>query len=1209
MFRSNRNNHFCSRLDFAKRGIFTLCLIMLAVCMTRIAGHAQTITASITGTVTDPAGKAVKDASVVAKNTDTGLSFPTKTNHDGVYTINYLPVGPYTLQIMANGFKEADFSSFTLIGGQVARFDGSLKVGSTSEAIIVTTESPLINTQNAELSTTISASMLKELPLVSDNIMGLALLTPGVVVATPSTLDSVSASSPLSSFNAAGNREQSNNFTLDGVDINNAVDNYLGYSVNRDALQEFRIITGNGNAEYGNANGGQVVMVTKSGTNKYHGSASVQFQNTLMNANSWLAKNVLPGTAKTPRASQNRDFYSGTLGGRLIPDKLFFFADYRGVRQHVTTVVNSSQPDPAYGGNPLFDMTGQAGLKGTGTAYDPTLGKAVPITNPAAKYLLAHPEIYPTCNQSPCSTSIKSLSSNYTGYQGVKTQIDQGDVKLDWRMDARDQLSGRYSMARYYINYYKVPTPTTLPMNSSYPYTGFVVNWDRVISPNIVNEARIGYSRSLFIQTATDIDGYWGNSGFSKLGIPYPVGSQTAEGFPEMVFAGTGPSLTSIGSPSANTRRTFNAFNYSDDLSWQLGKHELKIGGILLRYQENVYFAGTTTAGALGVFTFTGSSSAVSSTGSYWSDFLQDKASTYAIGSQTGEWGQRQWRPALYVQDNWKLKPDLTVNMGLRWEYDSPYTEVNNKQANVDPATGKVTVAGTDGASRTLYDSYWGGFMPRVGFAYSPTALRNRFVIRGGFGITNYFEGLGANQRLTMNPMFVFNAVPSANTTAPYAVENGFGTYTPGIAQSTSFSAWDTHIKPALTQQYDLLLGYQLSNSTSVQLGYAGQTGHHLISLLALNQATCSTIPIPNQETPCKVPMLSTFPKLAAGGFHYTESGAVMNYNALQATLTQHDFHGLEMIANYSYGKAMTDAPGFYGTSGVPGAYNAYPQDSYNLAGEYGAAYFDATHIVSGAVVYRLPIGRGKLIGTGWNHWLDTGLGGWSLGITAQYRTGFPIPIISTSYYSPSGHGGYARANKYRPLKVVHRGIRNAQNARDIMWFGNDPSAEGVATKSGTTTYGTTGVLGRTGSSNSITSGSTISGTTCKTLSSSPLNPSASAYPEYVSINGGTKTCVNVFTANDNGVSAYGEELTTGFGTSSVSTERMPGYHDLSASASKAFAIRAGTSIAFRADAYNLLNSVSLAAPNNNISSTSFGQITNTSSTERRLQLSLKLLF
>ncbi|MDE1163144.1 MAG: TonB-dependent receptor [Acidobacteriaceae bacterium] len=1135
---------------------------------------AQNVTSGVTGVVTDSSGALVVGASVVARNTATGLTFPTKTNKSGIYNLASLPPGPYTLAITGQGYGKSTVPQFALESAQTAHYNIQLVVGEASTTVVVSSAAPILNTQDATLSTTLGSTEISKLPLVADNIMTLGLLTPGAIQPNPGAYDNIYHSTGFSnqSFNVNGNREQSNNFTLDGLDINDAIDNWMAYTPSRNSLQEYQMITGNNTAEYGNANGGQVVMTTKSGTNQFHGSAFFQMQNTLLNANSWLQKHT---ATITPRQPLNRTYFGGTLGGPLMKNKLFFFVDYRGVRQHQTGVNLSTQPDPAYLNNPAHDETGQAGLKGTGTAYDPYLNTTVPISNPAAEYLLQHPTWYPVCNQYNPGQAVgtgcvrNSSGANYEGFTRNGTLINQGDVKLDWRLRESDMISGRFTRVQNSTKTTAVAMPVDTPLSGDYPYIGFVVNWTHTISPNLLNEARVGYSRSRYTNYPVDITGLIGTTGLQNLGIPGPT--QVFPGVPTVTFSGTGPAVGSFG-PSNGGRATdgmTNAFTYGDKISWFHGRNSIKFGAQAVRYQENRYYSGN--IGPLGSWTFTGSTTNSSiSTGSAWADFLEDKASAFSVGSSSGRWGARQWRPAIYFQDDYKALPNLTFNLGVRWEYDQPMYEVNNRQSNTDPSTGAITFAGVNGASRALYNSYWLGFMPRVGFAYTPGSS-NRLVIRAGYGITNYMEGMGAGQRLTQNPFFIYSAAGTAVTT-PEQMSIGYPALT-AVTPATLNSnllGWDVHLKPALVQQFDLILAYQISNTLALQAGYVGQDGDHLANLIGLNQAPCSILATSATSTPCNSPLATKLPALANHNVQYTQSEGVMNYNALQVTLRKNTTHNIFYLFNYTFSKSMTDSSGYYGSGGVLGSTYAYPQDSTNLAGDYGPSYFDARHLLSFAVTYKLPFGRGELIGSHWNRLEEALLGGWNTSMTGNYHTGFAQSVYSTTYYKVNGASANPiRANQYRPLKIVNRSYAH--------WLGTDPSA------------GYTAV-------NKTTNTSAVYSTVA-----SPANPTMNQ-----------KASSNViYTKNDNGVAAFGEELSTGFGTSHVGVLRDPGYHNFNAAMNKDFALPGSVVLGFRVDAYNVFNGVSWAAVESNISNSSFGAISSsgTSTTERHLQLALTLKF
>ena len=1072
--------------------------VVAAIALTMPAGWCQTITGAITGTVTDSSGAAIPGATVTATNVSTGVATPTQSNQNGIYNLRFLQIGQYRISVSASGFSTQTTNPFALEVSQEARIDVKMSIGSAAQTVNVTSAAPILNTENPTTGDSITAAMTTEMPLQARNFSALTTLVAGAITPNPSAQNSVARAGYNGGYFQNGNREQTNNYTLDGADINEAIDNYIGYSPNVDAIGELRIITGDATAEYGNANGGQVVMVTKSGTNQFHGDAFWFLENTNLNANSW--SNKFAGVKTVPVL--NRSIFGGTLGGPVFKDRLFFFVDYQGARQHLTTSEARSVPTLAMR-----------------SGFAPSLGHNVPISNPVAQYLLSHPDLYPVPNSGSPDSPVK----DYVGSYGTATHNNQGDIKIDAKVNDKDSVSGRFSIGRETDGNTKVTLPTDIPSNNSNPYTGFIVNWTHVFSPRIVSEARAGVGRTRYITIPTDLGGQFGITGNQKLGIP---GTQLVPGI--STFDVTTASIDPIGTTFQNpgngayagidSDSIVNAFTYGDNVSWQLGRHSIKFGGQALRYQENRYYSGND--GALGWFKYTGSA-----TGDTWADFLENRAFSFGQGAVTGRWGQRQWRDALFFQDDYKLRENLTVNLGLRWEWDQPLYEVNNKEVNVNLTTGAVLDAGVNGNSRALYNGFWGGFMPRVGFAFSPERFNGKFVVRGGFGMTNFLEGTGANLRLTLNPPFFIDSSSQSDGVTYFATQNGFPRPANAATLGGNIRVWDPHLKPALVQQFNLTTETQLNNTTSLVVAYLGQTGTHLVDPREGNQKLCPTCPLP----------VSSLPGLGAvQQVSLTESKSNMNYNALQVTGRRRLAKGLEFLTNYTWSKSLTNNLGYYGAGGGAAAsQSAYWQNAYDGGGDYGPAFFDATHIFSFSGYYDLPFGRGRLFGSGVNRLVDEVIGGWKVGAIASLHSGFPMTISSPEHYSVNQRAD--RANHYRILRV--RGRSTAH------WFGTDSSA----------------------------------------------NPCGSDV--------------------DNGACAYGQESTTGFGTARVGSERAPHYADFDMAASKAFAITEGSNLEFRADAFNVLNTTSLAPPVNDVSQTNFGQITGTVSTERQLQLALKLVF
>jgi carboxypeptidase family protein len=1009
------------------------CFVLLIGCTLSVA---QTITGSITGTVTDPGGAVVSGATVTATSAATGVSSPTQTNGTGVYTLKFLPIGQYTVAVTAPGFETSTTAPFTLEVAQEARVDVKLTVGSVSANVVVTSAAPILDVENPTTGDTITSETATEIPLQARNFSSLTSLVAGAVVTHPSTQNSVTRSGYNGGYFQNGNREQTNNYTLDGADINETIDNYIGYSPNVDAIGELKIITGDATAEYGNANGGQIVMVTKSGTNHFHGNAFEFLENQNLNADSWGNKHT-SGTP-SPVSPFNRSIFGGTFGGPVKRDKLFFFADYQGARQNTNSTTFYNVPTAALrnGDVPIqaVDGAGKPVVDGNGNPLYQI--QHFNVVSPAAQFLLANPKIYPSETVPGNDTTLNLVGGgtvanpnrNYFGTEKQFVQNDQGDAKVDWQVRQHDLVSGRFTIGREYDGNSSVSIPTEIPGNNANPYTGFIINWTHTFSSNIVSEARAGYGRARYTGVPVDVGGFFGPNGNQKLGIP---GVQGFPGFSGFNFSGTGVGVGNIGSSGVASDSIANTFTYGDNVSWQLGKHTVKFGAQVLRYQQNRYYSGNN--GALGYFNFTGNF-----TGSSWADFLTDQAFTYGQGEGTpSRWGQRQFRDAFFFQDDWKLYPNLTVNLGLRWEWDQPIYEVNNKQINLNIYTGQVSVAGVNGASRALYNPYWGGFMPRLGFAYSPEMFHDRFVIRGGYAITNFLEGTGANLRLPLNPPFFIDSQANYLGSGPaFRTENGFPRPANAAVLSGNVRAWQPNLKPALIQQFNLTSEYQVNNNTSLVVAYLGQVGTHLVDPREGNEKPTLTSPLPVSS----LPGLSLVQVVS-----YTESEAVSNYNALQVTARKRASNGLELLANYTYSKSLSNNLGYYGAGGVS-SQSAYWQNAYNGGQDYGPAFFDATHIFSVSGYYDLPFGRGKQFGSGINRVEDLAVGGWKLGFVSSLHSGFPVTITSTQEYFVNQRT--TRANQYRRLKIVNQSTNH--------WFGTDPSEVYCAsdTDNGTCAYG-----------------------------------------------------------------------------------------------------------------------------------------------------------
>jgi hypothetical protein len=1004
-----------------------LCLSVISflLLLAALPGRAQTVTGTVRGTITDPSGAIVAGATVIVTNTATGVQTSAITNQTGEYSIRFLQIGKYSLAVQASGFEKATYGPFSLEIDQVAKVDIPLHVGSANTSVEVSDQSqPILDTENATLGETFTENTINSVPLNGRDFSQLTVFTPGAVstgyggfgMASSST-NAANNSSERSTAatnepNVNGSRQQSNNFLLDGQEINENLNNTIGYSPSPDSLEQIRVIASNANAEFGNVNGGEVVMVMKSGSNAFHGSAFGFLSNDNLNANSW--SNDHGGISKN---AYTQSTFGGTLGGPILKDKLFFFVDYEAFRYHVSGNGSASVVPAAFRTGDLSALYNQGiQLYDTQAPGMPAYANnQVPVLSPVATFLFAHPEVYPLPNN-PNSPDPYGIFDNYIGSFKSYATNDQGDVKIDWHLHDRDVISGRYSQGYANDATVKNPLPVLFPSASNYPDHLGTINWTHTFSPAIVNNARTSYARVQFNSGVTiDPSGVFGTNGNNLVGIPSKP--QLAGGFSLQSFSSNGSFETTSSSGNGQpdgfganpTPEIFvdNVFEYADNLTWQRGRHLFKFGAQFTRYQQNSFYPGND--GELGDFTYTGQYSVLpGNTGYPFADFLLDRVYDVQIGNVTGLTGQRQWRDGVFAQDDFKVLKNLTLNLGVRWEFDQPIYEVNNKMANVNETTKQIEYAGVDGNSRALYDPYYAQFQPRFGFAYQPTP---RLVIRGGYGITSYLEGMGANLRLTQNPPFHTDfeqksTLPTAGSGGtPYSTTLGFPT---GQAPITTLYIWPKDLKPASTQEFSLTSQYELTRTSTFQVGYVGILGHHLTNPFWGNQ-----LPAPGAPAP--------YTNLVGqnGVVKISATNSASNYNALQAVFRQHLTAGLELTANYTYAKTLTDSFGYYGVSNISGQY--YQQNAYDMAAEWGPSGFDIRHALSVSGEYTLPFGRGQHFGGNWNRAVDSIVGGWKLAGSNVSYSGFPLTASSPSNYSNVVNSASSRPQQLRPLHVTGR--------------------------------------------------------------------------------------------------------------------------------------------------------------------------------------------
>jgi hypothetical protein len=1084
-----------------------ICALVAMLCGANPA-WGQDVTASVTGSVTDSSGAPLAGALVTAKDMDRGTTWPSTTNNDGLYNILRIPVGTYSLRVEAKGFHTTLIPPFTLVLNQTARIDVQMKVGSVTETVQVTGVAPVLQTESTEVSMLIDSKTLTTLPLASRNYIQLALLSPGVATNNPDALMTPHIMTDEGRPFINGNREQAIEFFLDGVINDEEKNNEVAYQPNADAIQEFNLIAQNPGADFGNYAGGVISVSIKSGTNQFHGDAFEFFRNDALNSNQ-RTSTWNNGFAPKNRLRYNQ--FGGTFGGPILKDKLFFFADYQGFRFPTAGTSSAQLLTGAERSGDFSDWcTQNGGTVSAAGCSNPTYSIMDPVHGVVAPFNC----LAATCGGNAgagdtASPFISSLTSNFVKYYPVPTNnvatgdninfasgntfnSDQGDLRIDFRKSDKDSFFDRYS--KWHTS--RAPFSGLLfsAQNSNaavpadQPGWSNVTSWTHVFNPNLMNEARLGINVFRFFQNVTLTSGL-GPIANQMLGIsgPGPVTSLNGQqgGLP---FISIGQTAVFKGDASLGDPMILQNFNdtyiqYEDNVVITSGRHTITTGFQYIRERLNWLYAGNN--GALGTVNI-GSNT---SSGAIGGDPLAD----FWLGNITGGGGRdsglggglyhfnRGSIIGAFVQDNWKITSALTLNLGLRFEDHTPFLDKQDHVVNFGLNTGTIETPG-NGNSRALYDNYMGigNWQPRIGFAWSPSALHGKTVLRGAYGVSSYREGGGANEELQMNLPYGTITQSSPATTGVQALNSSFAW--PGLPANCaqpSFACYagsririyPKDFRPASIQQWNFAIQHQLTKSLTAQIGYVGQKGTHLINfqdvaqMEGLNaqgkiakpgQLITSYVPGPflggqmAGATPANNLYYSDNPALggkeALAGIN--EDNGTSRYDSLQAVLKEQSWHGLTAQVAYTYSKCLTNSPGYFGVAGGGWTTQATTESSSGIYGtqniydphsDWGPCYYDETHILSSYLFYEIPVGKGKQFGNDLNPVVNEIIGNWQIAgiisahsgnaLTLNYFGGWGSPAGPgpSSYGDASGTNGIGpytlseRPNCNGPIKILNQ--------------------------------------------------------------------------------------------------------------------------------------------------------------------------------------------
>lgn len=993
------------------------------------AGLAQSAsTGAVSGTITDPANAVVVGAKVTATNQATGEKRTVDSGPAGAYVVPFLSPGTYSVEASAKGFKQAKYQEVTVVVTETVKLDIRLAVGAAQEVVTVESRATQLQTESTNLGQVTSGEMLNSLPLVTRNYTQIIALNPGVA-SEASNAGSVGRGggdieTPVV---AHGVSAQDNNFQMNGVEINDLQSSGHfsgGIAIpNPDAIQEFKVQTGQYDASYGRNAGANVDVVTKGGSNSFHGSIFEYLRNEDLNANNFFFNQT-----GTPRGILRQNQPGFTFGGPIKKDKLMFFTSYQATRQRNGI---ASQCSTTLLGPPLTNdrsMTGLGALFAgqptfvqelTGLPLGPTVQanggnistQALALMQmklPNGQFLIPTPQ---TVDPSlPFSIQGKSTFSDPCTYNE-----DQFITNADFLHDEHNTVSGKFFWANSNQNS-TFPAPQLLdPAAPGFPtllndgYRNFSLTYTHVFSPNLLNQAQIGFHRSTVALTQQEAFNY------SQIGVnaPGPDNNQPAiDILGSMTLGGNGQSVDFAQ----------NTFVYQDVLSWARGRHTFRFGGGLTRAQDNetnFQFLGGMIFGTYSDFLL-GQSAAQNGT-----PFSNVFESIDVPGIFGRAW--RIWDGDLFVQDDFKVTRTLTLNLGFRYERLGGIGDVlgrnatfNFSLANPNPPAGGSLAGfvvpsnfnGAVPAGVTQIGNNLGingdgqnTINPRFGFAWQLPHTQ-RLVLRGGWGVYHSRTTGQPTFQLLTNQPFADVREPSAsgngtasfaNPFAPAPVLPSFTPYSPAT-QQTLFT-FAPNFRPAMIQQYSLNLQAEITRNTMLELGFIGARGTHLLRDRDLNQSLSAS---PTNlirgiadnsflDAPLRAPILgfNTFP-----GIVEFESEGASWYNGLEASLKQRLSHGLQFQLSYTFSKDL--ATDLAGTTGPNGG-NSLVGDQNNFLRRYGPDDFNRPHRVIASYLYQIP--GPKNLSSAWGRLA----GGWALSGASLFQSGHPLTITVSSPFNAFG--------------------------------------------------------------------------------------------------------------------------------------------------------------------------------------------------------------
>ena len=948
-----------------------LLIIILVVVLLGAVANAQTTLGTILGTVTDSSGAIVRGAKVSVTQVTTGLVRTETTNATGEYSFPQLPVGLYRVEAEMAGFKKTQKTGIDLRVEDTLRVDLALQIGQLTETVAVEATAPVVSTDTSTLGGVVDNKTVTELPLNGRDFNQLSLMVAGVNPGT--TKGTATSASGSSAMSVNGNRAQSNNFLIDGSDNNDLVVNYFTVDISTEAIQEFKVQTSTYSAEFGRSPGGQVNVATKSGTNEFHGVAYEYLRNADLDAKNFFAS---PG----PIPAYKRNQFGASLGGPIKKNRTFFFANYEGTRIRqasplIATVPTAQMKTGNFSSLPvlIYDPSSLQKVNGvlTRTPFPGNMIPATDISKVGANVI----NLFPNPNAGSVANS-----GTFTSDPTTINDFNQYTGRIDHRFGDNDSLFVRATHSHNPLN---SNCGSLIPGGglgflcpTANDFTQGTLGYTHLMGANKIFDVRIAFNRlgsnQQTFPPGKDID-YTSQLGISG-SSPSPVGF----GLPSFSFVGYSGSGESTNQPQ---RRFDNTYEPTESFSWIKGQHSMKFGADIRRYQLNglidastrgsiafnPYYTASITTSASGVV------SPVTNTGNAIADALLGDPYTSLIGvvfgGQQAIWTEelRTFAVDFFAQDDYRVRPDLTLNLGLRYEYDSPAIDKYNHLSNFDPALPGGLLLATP-QKQNIYGVKKDQFAPRIGFAYTPFGPKT--VFRGGFG---YFWDVE-----------VLNMTAAINGSAPFVTQETFQQSTTGVPNIALASPWsgvgtaptpgaylveNPYHNPYI-MQWNFNIQQQLSSSLGLTVGYVGSKGTDLMMTYDDNAP-----PV----TAAYTQSLRPYPQF--GTVTTYSPGANSNYNSLQISFEKRFAKGLSFMSSYTFSKSIDDSSSFSSTA----------VDVHDFALERGLSSFDTRQRWVSNYIWYIPYGHGQPYGANASTFADLVLGGWQMNGIFTLQTGIPI--------------------------------------------------------------------------------------------------------------------------------------------------------------------------------------------------------------------------